>query len=358
MKHPYTGVSQLMSVELILGNSNPRFSGVTSTMLQVLTAQQKHLNLAVMGNHNLPADVPRLTFFEVAKLAREALPDGRWRVFHARRNNEMIQALLLKWLFKARIKIVFTSTAQRKHSAFTKWLMSKMDAVISTCSAAASHLNLPPAAIIPHGIDKNFYHPPANRADAWQALGLPGKYGIGIFGRVREQKGVDILIEACLPLLPGYPDFTVVIVGEITADNEQFVARQKQIISAAGLSERIVFLGKQPFSRVPQLFQAVSIVAALSRNEGFGLTVLEAMGCGAAVLASHAGAWPEIIEEGREGYTVPCDDVAATRAQLEILMRNPELLTVMGERGREKIEQFYTDEREAKDLCDFFKTLM
>jgi mannosyltransferase len=347
-----------MPVELILGNSNPRFSGVTSTMLQVLGEQQKYLNLAVMGNHHLPAGVPSLTFCEVAKLAHESLPDGRWRVFHARRNNEMIQALVLKHVFGAKIKIVFTSTAQRYHSCFTRWLMGKMDAVISTCAAAACYLKKPPAAIIPHGINKNFYHPPTDRAAAWQALGFPGKYGIGIFGRVREQKGVDVLIEASLPLLQAYPDFTLLICGEITKNNEKFVARQKQIISAAGLSERVLFLGKQPFSRVPELFRAVSIVAALSRNEGFGLTVLEAMSCGAAVLASQAGAWPEIIEEGVEGYTAPCGDVVATRAQLEKLMRNPELLAIMGERGRQKIERFYTVEREAKALCDFFKTLI
>ncbi|TXG97994.1 MAG: glycosyltransferase family 1 protein [Rhodocyclaceae bacterium] len=347
-----------MSVELILGNSNPRFSGVTSTMLQVLKEQRKYLNLAVMGKHHLPAGTPSLTFREVAKLAHSALPDGRWRVFHARRNNEMIQALVLKHLFKAKLKIVFTSTAQRHHHAFTKWLMGEMDAVISTCAAAASYLETPPAAIIPHGVDTNFYHPSADRSAAWRGLGLPGKYGIGIFGRVREQKGVDILIEASLPLLQIYPDFTLVIGGEITPDNEKFVTLQKQKIAAAGLSERVVFLGKQPFTRVPELFRAMSIVAALSRNEGFGLTVLEAMSSGTAVLASHAGAWPEIIEEGIEGYTAPCGDIAATRAQLEKLMSKPELLPIMGERGRNKVEQFYTVEREAKALCDFFKTLM
>ena len=347
-----------MSVELILGNSNPRFSGVTSTMLQVLKAQQKYLNLAVMGKHHLPTDAPSLSFLEVAKLARTPLSDGRWRVFHARRNNEMIQALVLKHVFCAKIKIVFTSTAQRYHSGFTRWLMGKMDAVISTCAAAASYLNSPPAAIIPHGIDKNFYHPPTNRAAAWRALDLPGKYGIGIFGRVRAQKGVDVLIEAGLPLLKIYPDFTLVICGEITPDNEKFVAQQKQKIASAGLSKRVVFLGKQPFARVPELFRAMSIIAALSRNEGFGLTVLEAMSSGTAVLASHAGAWPEIIEEGTEGYTAPCGDITATRAQLEKLMREPELLPIMGDRGRKKIEQLYTVEREAKALCDFFKTLM
>lgn len=347
-----------MSVELILGNSNPRFSGVTSTILQVLNEQRKHLNLAVMGKHNLPADIPQITFLEVAKLARHPLPDGRWRVFHARRNDEMIQALILKHLFSAKIKIVFTSTAQRFHSKLTRYLMGKMDAIISTCSAAASYLAPPPSAIIPHGIDSSTYHPPADRFRAWQALNLPGKYGIGIVGRVRKQKGIDVLIDASLPLLQRYPNFSLVICGEITKDNEHFVTEQKNKVAAAGLSERVIFLGKQPFARIPELFRAMSIVTALSRNEGFGLTVLEAMSSGAAVLASQAGAWPDIIEEGVEGYIVPCDDIAATRSQLEKLMRDPDQLAIMGECGRNKIEQFYTIEREAKSLCEFFKKLM
>ena len=344
--------------ELIIGNSSRRFSGVTAAMLQVLPEQQKCLSLAVMGKHYVPQDVPVLSFWQVAHMARKPLPDGRWRVFHARRNDEMIQALVLKHLFRAKIRMVFTSTAQRYHSGFSRWLMSKMDAVISTCQAAAGYLQQPPAAIIPHGVDTGRYHPAVDKAQAWAQLGLPGRYGIGIFGRVRKQKGIDLLVKAACKLLPRYPDFTLLIVGEVTLEHQDFVSELKQQIAAAGLEQRILFLGKQSFSAIPDLFQAMSIVAALSRNEGFGLTVLEAMSSGAAVLASEAGAWAELVDQGQQGYVVPCDDLAATEQGLEKMLKQPARLDEMGRQGRAKVLDRYKVEQEARALCDFFKTLM
>ena len=94
--------------ELILGNSNKRFSGVTSTMLQVLPHQQKLIPLAVMGPHHLPSSAPNISFTEAKNLCQSYLPDGKKRVFHARRNDEMIQAIILKKVFKAKIIPVFT----------------------------------------------------------------------------------------------------------------------------------------------------------------------------------------------------------------------------------------------------------
>lgn len=349
--------SNSKEIELILGNSNSRFSGVTSTMLQVLEHQKEMIGVAVMGRYHLPEGACSLTFGETAKLCKTPLPSGRWRVFHARRNDEMIQALILKFFYRAKIKIVFTSTAQREHSWITKFLIKKMDGVISTCKAAASYLEKSPDMIIPHGIDTEVYRPAEDKVAAWNELNLPGKYGIGIFGRVRHQKGIDLLVDASLPLLQKYKDFTVVVVGEITSDNEKFVNEQKQKIETAGLSDRFLFKGKQPFSEIPKLFRAMSIVAALSRNEGFGLTVLEAMGSSAAVIATEAGAWKEVVREGVDGYCVPCDDVESLTEKLDLLMSDPTQLDSMGKEGRQRIEEEFTVQREAKALCDYFKTL-
>ncbi len=83
-------------IELIIGNSNSNFSGVTSTMLQVLPEQQKLINLRVMGKHHLPDTSLNISFWQVVKMCRKPLSDGRFRIFHARRVDEMIQALLLK----------------------------------------------------------------------------------------------------------------------------------------------------------------------------------------------------------------------------------------------------------------------
>ncbi|MCL4150088.1 UNVERIFIED_CONTAM: hypothetical protein GTU68_016300 [Idotea baltica] len=215
-------------------------------MLQTLPKVREEVSLAVLGKHHLPEDVPVITLRELIRLGNDPAP----RVFHARRNNEMLQALLARKL-GARLKIVFTSTAQRHHTRFTKWLMSQMDGILTTCSAAASYLDQQPDVMIPHGIDLNRYQAPANKTEAWQKLGFPGKYGIGIFGRVRPQKGVDVLIEAALPLLKNNPDPTLVIVGETTPKFRDYQRELEGKVTAAGLSDRVVFHGSRPSGELP-----------------------------------------------------------------------------------------------------------
>jgi mannosyltransferase len=347
----------MQETELILGNSNKRFSGVTSTMLQVLEYQKGLIPLAVMGEHHLPEDITAISFRDALKLCSTPLSNGKPRVFHARRNNEVLQALALKKLSKTPLKIAFTSTAQRKHTWITRWLIRKADAIITTSSIAEAYIEGGADIVCPHGVDLERYHPSDDRTQLWNKLGLPGKYGIGIFGRVRHQKGVDLLIEAALPLLENFPDFTIVVCGETTAGHQKFVQDLKTKISAAGLDDRFVFLGKRPFSELPELFRAMHLVAALSRNEGFGLTVLEAMASGVAVLASEAGAWKDIVITGKTGQIVPCDDLQATRNVLENLLGSIPLLEKMGKAGRREVEANYSLENEARTLSDFLRGL-
>ncbi len=334
---------------LILGNSNKRFSGVTSTMLQTLPEVAARMPLAVLGGHHLPTSTPTLTFRQL--IHTKGTPT---RLFHARRNDEMIQALAARKL-GAPLKIVFTSTAQRHHSRFTRWLMSQMDGIITTCSGAQSYLEKKADVMIPHGIDLHRFQPPVDKKSAWKSLGFPGDYGIGIFGRVRPQKGIDLLIDAALPLLKNDPAPTIIIVGETTPKFRDYQKDLQAKIDAAGLTQRIIFHGKRPGSELPALFQGMSLVAALSRNEGFGLTVPEAMACQCAVLASHAGAWQDIISEGVHGFTVPCDNVTATHEKLATLISDHDKLLEMGKTGRAHVEANYTIDQEAQSLCDFYR---
>ena len=345
-------------LELIIGNSNKKFSGVTSTMLQVLPHQREQMELAVLGEHHLPDGVSNLGFLETARLTKQSLDSDRVCIFHARRNDEMIQALILKKLLGAKIKIAFTSTAQRHHSRFTKYLIRQMDGIITTSEYAGAYLDKPADVTIPHGIDHHTYTPAEDKTEAWSTLGLPGKFGIGIFGRVRQQKGLDLLVDAAIPLFKENPDPTIVVVGETTPKHKSFLDAQVRKMQDAGLGDRIVVLGKQPFSEIPKLFRAMSIVAALSRNEGYGLTAPEAMSSGTAVLASEAGAWREVVRDGVDGVVVKCGDIEATRSGLtKLLAATPEQRDAMGSSGQQRVLEHYTIEQEATALCDYFKGL-
>jgi mannosyltransferase len=344
-------------VELIIGNSNSNFSGVTSTMLQVLSHQQTLLNVKVMGKHFLPDPSLAISFWQTAMMCRKPLSNGKWRIFHARRVDEMIQGVILKKLFGAKIKLVFSSAAQRHRSGLTLWLTRQMDGVIAVSNRSAGYLTDPPAMINPHGIHTGDYTPATDKLRAWQALGFGGKVGIGILGRVRKQKGVHLFVEACIALLPKYPDVNAVVVGAISGGNKDFVDELKNKVAQAGLSERLTFTGELPFADIPKFFSALSLVSALSDNEGFGLTVLEAMSSGAAVLATQAGAWEDIIRPGVDGYIVPVNDQKAVTEKLDLMLSDPLRLTEMGVEGRKRVAQYYSVEHEAQRLVDYFRSL-
>ncbi len=351
-------------IELIIGNSNSNFSGVTSTMLQLLSAQQKLITLRVMGKHHLPDPSLNISFWQVAKLCWKPLSDGRYRVFHARRVDEMIQALLLKYVFGAKIKVVFSSAAQRYRSGSTLWLTDRVDAVLAMCKASASYLHRKPDTVIYHGVKADVYLPPNDKEAAWQALDIlpesaqKGKRGIAILGRVRAQKGVHLFVKSCIEVLEKHPDYTAVVVGTISSSNEAFVKELQTEIDLKGLTERIVFVGEQDFTDIPKIFSALSLVVALSDNEGFGLTILEAMSSGAAVLASEAGAWPEVVRAGKDGYVVPINDLPAVVEKMDLLLSDEHKLEQMGINGRERVLEHYSVQREAKQLVDFFRDLM
>lgn len=351
-------------IELIIGNSKRNFSGITSTMLQVVSYQKHMIPLRVMGKNNLPDASLAISFWQVAKMCQQPLSNGKFRVFHARRVDEMIQGVLLKYVFRAKIKLVFSSAAQRKRARFTCWLTRKMDAVIAMCNASATYLENPPSIVIYHGVNINTYKASEDKIQAWKSLNLlpesqpKGKRGIAILGRVREQKGVHIFVQSCIDLLNEYPDYTAVIVGGVSSKHKSFAKNLRNRINKAGLSERIVFVGEQKFEDIPNIFSSLSLVVALSENEGFGLTVLEAMSSGAAVLASDAGAWPEIIRQGVDGYVVPVNDLVAVKEKMALLLSDDAELEQMGLSGRERVEKLYSVEREARELTAFLKALV
>ena len=357
MTSPSNNNLQTDEVELIIGNSNSNFSGVTSTMLQVMPYQKGLINLRVMGKHFLPDPALAISFWQTAWMCRKPLKNGKWRIFHARRVDEMIQGVILKYIFRAKLKLVFSSAAQRKRSGSTVWLSRKMDAVLAMSRRSATFLSDPPTFVSPHGVQVNNYQPAVDKAQAWAALGYGGKQGIGILGRVRKQKGVHLFVQACIELLEQYPDINAVVVGAISSSNKAFVDELKQKVSEAGLGDRITFTGELPFEQIPKIFSALSLVAALSENEGFGLTVLEAMSSEAAVLATQAGAWEEIIRPEVDGYIVPVNDQLAVTEKMNVLLADTEKLTEMGKNGRQRVEQEYRVEGEAKRLVDFFRSI-
>jgi mannosyltransferase len=339
------------SLQLIVPNLHRRYSGVTATNRMVAPKLARLFHAAWLGP-DAPDGIARIGAAELLKLRRRRMP----LIWHARRNNEMIVGVLLRSLGWP-LKLVFTSAAQRHHTWITRWLINRMDAIIATNDISASFLKRK-ATVIPHGVDTDRYAPPADRAAAFAQTGLPGRYAVGCFGRVRAQKGSDVFVEAMCRLLPHYPDFTAVLVGAVTTEHTSFANDLKKRIEAAGLQSRIVITGELPIEEVQRWYQRLMIYAFTSRNEGFGLTLIEAMSAAAALVASRAGAAELVVEDGVTGVLVPPGDVDALAAALEPLMRDPASAAQMGERGRARVLEKFSLDAEAAGIAEVYRTLV
>jgi mannosyltransferase len=338
-------------LQLIVPNLHRRYSGVTATNRMVAPKLAKLFHAAWFGS-DAPPGIARMSVAGLLKLWRRATP----LIWHARRNNEMIAGVMLRFLGWP-LKLVFTSAAQRHHSWTTRWLIRRMDAIIATSELSASYLKRS-ATVITHGVDTDVYAPPADRAAAFAESGLPGRYAIGCFGRVRAQKGSDVFVEAMCRLLPRYPDFTAVLVGAITVEQTAFASELKQRIVAAGLRSRIVVTGELDIAEVQRWYRRLTIYAFTSRNEGFGLTLIEAMAAGAALVASRAGAAELVIEDGVTGILTPPGDAEALVAALEPLLREPARAVAMGVRARGRVEERFSLDAEANRIAEVYRTLV
>ena len=336
---------------LIVPNLHRRYSGVTATNRMVAPRLARLFDAAWLGT-DAPDDIARMGIADLLKLWRRSRP----LIWHARRNNEMIAGVLLR-LLGWPLKLVFTSAAQRHHTWITRWLIRRMDAIIATSDVSASYLKRA-STVIPHGVDTDAYAPPESRAAAFAESGLPGAFAIGCFGRVRAQKGSDVFVDAMCQLLPRYPDFTAVLVGAIMPEQSAFAGDLKNRIAAAGLTARIVMTGELDIAEVQRWYQRLTIYAFTSRNEGFGLTLIEAMAAGAALVAARAGAAELVVEDGVTGVLVPPGDADALAAALEPLMRDPAAATAMGERGRQRVIATFSLDAEAARIAEVYRGLV
>ena len=337
---------------IVAPNLKRRLSGVTATVVRLIPVQARMIDIRATGP-GLPADVPHIPLMRAATLPRD-----RWRVWHARRNTEMALGLILRRLLRRRYRLLFTSAAQRRHTGFTRWLIRQQDALIATSPQAASYLERP-ATVILHGVDTDVFHPAPDRAALRARLGLdPDAVLIGCFGRIRAQKGVDLLVQAGLELLPSRPRVQIIFTGRITPDNRTFADDLQARIKAAGLDGRIRFLGELPWDQVIAHYQTLDLFAAPARWEGFGLTPLEAMACGVPAVAARVGAYETLIRDGTTGSLVPPDDGDALTEALRHWLDDDAVRVAASEAARAHVTAHHAIEGEARALVAIYHDLL
>ena len=181
--------ASVIDPDIIITNLHRRYTGVSGTINALLPVQSRNLRIGFVGTDLPgakiaatvnPSNFVRLSLWQAIRLSRQSLAHGRKRIWHVRRDPEMIIGIVLRDLLRFPIRLAFTSAAKHRHSWFPQWLISRMDAVIATTPEAAAFVPNTTKVVF-HGASLDRFSPPEDKQSAWRQSGLPGRYGIGVF---------------------------------------------------------------------------------------------------------------------------------------------------------------------------------
>jgi mannosyltransferase len=186
---------------------------------------------------------------------------------------------------------------------------------------------------------------------------LPGQYGIGVFGRVRPDKGTDVFVQAMLQALPQLPGCTAVIAGLALPQHQAYQQDLQRQIDAAGMQDRIVFLGEVPAGQVHEWYQRCLLCVACPRYEPFGLTPFEAAATGCAVVCSRTGAFDQLAISGQTGEMVDTGDADGLAQAVMAVMQDPEQALRMGQAAQQRVAERFSLAQEAAGIGRVYQQL-
>lgn len=215
-----------------------------------------------------------------------------------------------------------------------------------------------PVVTIHNGIDLNKFYPDGeSREETRRSLGFDSdQLLVGVVGQLTARKGQLEVIQAFELIANDIPNSVLLVVGEALFNrDDEYKAELKRAAAAAGISNRVRFLGSR--EDVPALMRAFDLLILNSHSEAFGLTVVEGMASGTAVLASGVDGIREIIRHGQSGWLVPSIDHDTLADALRYLLRETQLRRRLGSQGRLDVVSRFSSDRFVAQIYSFYRSL-
>lgn len=173
---------------------------------------------------------------------------------------------------------------------------------------------------------------------------LRGNTVIAHVGVFRARKRVANLVLAFAEIAARCPEALLLLVG----GGRGYEAGLRALVAELGIADRVVFTGSVPPARVPYYLSLVDVFCLLSSYEGMPMALLEAMQLGKAVIATNGYGMRDLLEGSEAGVLVPVDDIPATAAALEQLVRDPARRRALGEAARARVQSRFSWDRIAR----------
>lgn len=228
----------------------------------------------------------------------------------------------------------------------------RMDRVITVSKNAADEtanafkVSREKIRVVYNGIDTEMFH----------GFGSDGKERgrlIVVANSADRKKGIIYLLRA-VQLLREEMDVKLTIVDRGAPDNKY----TPNLVQRYGLDGSVSFTGRLSIEDLVKQYGRAEVAVVPSLYEGFGLPAAEAMSCSLPVVATTAGALPEVVEDGRGGILVPPRDSYALAGAIKRLLKDEHMRKVMGEEGRRRVVRQFDWREAARKTIEVYQEVL
>ena len=215
------------------------------------------------------------------------------------------------------------------HCALLRWVLRGADTVACTSQALQTRVRSLVGqgcntALTPFGVDLP------------TVAGKPVETGqalcVGTVKTLAPAYGIDLLLRAFARLQQSRPAGAVAVRLRLVGDGPQR-AELERLAAELGIAAQVDFIGAVPHAQVGAELRRIDIFVAASRQESFGVAVLEASAAGLPVVVTRVGGLPEVVEDGVTGLLVQPDDVPALAAAIGRLLDDAPFRLRLGAAG-------------------------
>jgi colanic acid/amylovoran biosynthesis glycosyltransferase len=208
------------------------------------------------------------------------------------------------------------------------------------------HHHWPKIKVVHCGVDRDFLER--------TIIPIPKAANLVCVGRLCEQKGQLLLIQAAKQLVDQGCNFRLTLVGD-----GEMRSVLETLIMQGHLENHVVITGVATAAEVQQHLQESRALVLPSFGEGLPVAIMEALALGRPVVSTYIAGIPELIDPGKNGWLVPAGDVnALTQALKEVISTSVETLEQMGKIGAEAVAQNHDVLKEAQYLRQLFQQQM
>jgi len=316
------------------------------------------------SSHVLPMQRPSIfSLFLTAKKLANIIDELAIEVMHVHWTKDLPVAVLAKKMSKHKPLLAQTrnmTMTRFKNDFYHKWLYKNIDIMLPVTYQVKEQLEkfiphevrpklemLYMGAEIPKTIEE------IEKSKLREMYGIKAIFTVGIVGRIKQEKGQYLVVDAIVKLLQKGYDVQALIVGH--AMNETYLQELKKSVAKANLQEHVIFTG---FTKEAQkLMQLCDCLVLATERETFGLVLIEAMACGICVLGTNNAGPLEIIDDNETGLLFEKNSSESMAQKIELLLQDVSFKEKLAEAGQKKAREKFDAAKQFEKLYEIFENL-